>query len=51
MPNLWEFLWESEESDRMTSSNPLKDMVSADGLEPSTHALKGLGKQKINDLH
>jgi hypothetical protein len=41
MPNLWEFLWECQGSSEMTSSNSLEDMVSADGLEPSTHALKG----------
>jgi hypothetical protein len=32
------------------SSKYLEIMVSADGLEPSTHALKGLKKPKINDL-
>jgi hypothetical protein len=26
-------------------------LVSADGLEPSTHALKGLAARKISDLH
>jgi len=46
LPNLWEFLWDSEKSAVMTCPKPLKDMVSADGLEPSTHALKGLSKSK-----
>jgi hypothetical protein len=29
----------------------LENLVSADGLEPSTHALKGVAARKINDLH
>jgi hypothetical protein len=34
-----------------TTAESKQNMVSADELEPSTHALKGLAARKINDLH
>ena len=39
--NLRTFFRTKFKRDKLEGSNLLKNMVSADGLEPSTHALKG----------
>jgi hypothetical protein len=41
VPDLWGNLWGNEKRQLPAFSNSLKTLVSADGLEPSTHALKG----------
>jgi len=48
---LWGFLWGYSRKAALASSNLLKHMVSAAGLEPATHALKGLPEPRISDLH
>jgi hypothetical protein len=40
-PALWGFLWGYSKLGLLPFSNLLKSLVSADGFEPSTHALKG----------
>ena len=41
VPDLWEFLWEFGGYRQMINRKALKKLVSAAGLEPATHALKG----------
>ena len=41
VPDLWEFLWEFGGYRQMINRKALKNLVSAAGLEPATHALKG----------
>jgi hypothetical protein len=40
-PDLWGFLWGSQEVRIFCLPKSLKDLVSAAGFEPATHALKG----------
>ena len=48
MPNLWEFLWESEQSNVMTYRKPLKGMAGTTGLEPAASAVTGQRSNQLN---
>jgi hypothetical protein len=41
VPDLWRFLWGNSKTEHPLLCKQLMGMVSAEGLEPSTHALKG----------
>jgi hypothetical protein len=41
VPDLWGYLWRNQKGQFPALFNSLKNMVSAAGFEPATHALKG----------
>jgi len=49
--DLWGNLWGNADPNDLAIPKRLKNMVSAAGFEPATHALKGLSERQINNLH